>query len=242
MFPFDVRTRRGVAIRFVPLEVCAWCTSRPRPLGSPARLPAGAPYRSPGSRPRDHSVPTTIGLFDRRSGLAHRLVHSQSTDHPDRSRREESLRPTSGHGVRRRALRPPPPGTTTAFSGWTASGAASRRGRPDSQCTNCAVKVLIAAITVTTIRDGRPSIAGACREWTKLAAAVDRPRERTSPNRKRAVPAADRRGPQRGSRVGVPRLAAADAVQPRHATIGCATSRAQEAAGNSFGHSVGIDE
>ena len=115
--------------------------------------------------------------------------------------------------------RPLPSGTTTAFGGWTASGAASRRGRPDSPCTNCAVKVLIAAITVTTIRDGGISIAGACRERTKLAAAVDRPRERTSPNRKRAVPAADRRGPQRGSRVGVPRLAAADAVQPPHGDV-----------------------
>jgi hypothetical protein len=56
------------------------------------------------------------------------------------------------------------------------------------------VKVLIAAITVTTIRDGRTSIVGACREWTKLEAAVDRPRERKSPNRKRAVPAADPAG------------------------------------------------
>ena len=90
--------------------------------------------------------------------------------------------------------RPLPSGTTTAFGGWTAAGAASRRGRPDSPCTNCAVKVLIAAIRVTTIREGRISIAGACREWTKLTAAVDRPRERTSPSRKRAVPAADPAG------------------------------------------------
>ena len=89
--------------------------------------------------------------------------------------------------------RPLPSGTTTACGGWTASGAASRRGRP-VPLHNCAVKVLIAAITVTTIRDGRISDAGACREWTKLEAAVDRPRERKSRNRKRAVPAADPAG------------------------------------------------
>src|SRR4029079_4394675 len=47
---------------------------------------------------------TTKGLFDRRSGLAcTALASSKDTDHTDRSRRAESLRPTSGHGVRRRA-------------------------------------------------------------------------------------------------------------------------------------------
>jgi hypothetical protein len=90
--------------------------------------------------------------------------------------------------------RPLPSGTTTACGGWTVSAAAGRRGRPVSQLTDCAVQVLIAAITVTTIRDGRISIAGACREWSKMEAAVDRPRERKSPNRKRAVPAADTAG------------------------------------------------
>jgi len=40
------------------------------------------------------------------------------------------------------------------------------------------VKVLIAAITVTTIRDARTSNAGAGREWAKPESAVDRPRER----------------------------------------------------------------
>ena len=69
--------------------------------------------------------------------------------------------------------------------------------------TNCAVKVLIAAITVTMIRDGRTSIAGACRAWTKLEAADDRPRERKGTNR-----SAQFRRPTR--------LAAADAVQPPH--------------------------
>jgi len=53
------------------------------------------------------------------------------------------------------------------------------------------VKVLIAAIKVTTIRGQRTSSGGAGRERTKLKSAGDRPRERKSTNRKRAVPAAD---------------------------------------------------
>ena len=75
------------------------------------------------------------------------------------------------------------------------------------------MKVLIAAIPVTTIRDVRKSVVGAGREWTKMKSAVDRPRERKSTNRKRAVPAADTDGvPSAAAALGAPRLAAADAV------------------------------
>ena len=144
--------------------------------------------------PRSYSFgpATTIGQFDRRSGPACTVSgYSGFTDHPDRSRRAESLRPTSGHGVRPRALRPLSSGTTAAYSRWTASGAAIRRRPAGSHFTSCAVKVLRAAITVTTIRDDRISNGGAGRERTKLESAVDRPRERKSTNRKRAAPAAD---------------------------------------------------
>ncbi len=67
-------------------------------------------------------------------------------------------------------------------------------GRPVAYFSNYAAKVLLAAITLTTIRDDRMSKAGAGRDWTKLESAVDRPRERKSTNRKRRVPAADPAG------------------------------------------------
>jgi hypothetical protein len=53
-------------------------------------------------------------------------------------------------------------------SGWTASDAAIRRGRPVHLFTNYAAKVLLAAITVTTIRPDRISNGGAGREWAML--------------------------------------------------------------------------
>jgi len=62
---------------------------------------------------------------------------------------------------------------------------------------NFAVKVLIAAITLITIRDDRISNGGAGRERTKPESAVDRPRERKCTNRKREVPAADPAGSDR---------------------------------------------
>ena len=88
--------------------------------------------------------------------------------------------------------------------GWTASGAASRRGRPVSRFTNFAVKVLLAAITVPTIRDDRLSKRGAGRErtrWNELLIVRGGGRVRTG--------SAKFRQPTR--------LAATDAVQPLRA-------------------------
>ena len=71
-------------------------------------MPAGCgrlAHREVGLRSYTFAPATTIGPFARRPGPACTVpAHSHCTDHPDRSRRAESLHPTSGHGVRRRAL------------------------------------------------------------------------------------------------------------------------------------------
>ena len=79
-----------------------------------------------------------------------------------------------------------PAGPPRRERGWTASDAATVEGGPVSglqlrdagshrgpQC-GCRAGDPVAAIQVTTIRDGRITTGGACREWTKIKSAGDR--------------------------------------------------------------------
>ena len=96
-----------------------------RPTASVTRHPSaaaalGAPVarREVGLVSYPSGLTATIGSFDRRLRPACTASgYSGATDHAERSRCDESPRPTSGHGVRRRALRPLSSGTTAAFSG-----------------------------------------------------------------------------------------------------------------------------
>jgi len=83
--------------------------------------------REVGLRSYPFGPATTKGLFDRRSGPACTVIaSSEDTDRPDRSRRAESLRPTSGTeyvGALNGRCRPARP---LRIGGWTASAAAIR--------------------------------------------------------------------------------------------------------------------
>ena len=133
------------------------------------------------------------------------MASPHATDHADRSRREPSLRPTSGTGGRRRA----PTAAAVRHDRYAGHAAGRRRARPTvggppDSIRQRAAQVLIAAILHPTIRGARITTGGACRAWALLKPADDRRGSGTGSNRRRAF-----RRPTR--------LAATDAVQqPGH--------------------------
>ena len=99
--------------------VVAWS----RLAGSCRPAAAVVARREVGLRSYTLGSATTKRSFDRRLGPAcTALANLETTDHPDRSRRVESLRPTSGHGVRRRRsngrCRSARPRANSLYEGW----------------------------------------------------------------------------------------------------------------------------
>ena len=172
-----MRLRRGefsfrLILSIRPIFICV---QRRHSLGRRAQRssrPAAATSRAGKSGfARGRSLPRRLSA-DAQDGHAVAgtgMVDPNVTDHADRSRREPSLRPTSGTGGRRRA----PTAAAVRHDRYAGHAAGRRRARPTvggppDSIRQRAAQVLIAAILHPTIRGARITTGGACRAWALL--------------------------------------------------------------------------